>query len=321
MPEPLPGLGVELPVVQAGMGGGIARHELAAAVSEAGGLGTIGTLPAEALAAEIAAARRLTERPIAVNLLLPFTRRSTRRVAAEADLVVTFWGRPRRPGPRPWLHQCGSVEEARAAVAAGADGVIAQGVEAGGHVRGTTAALELLERIRGSVADDFPVLLAGGIAGRDDLRRALEAGASAGVLGTRFLLTEESRAHREYKRRLLEGEKTLLTELFGLGWPAAPHRVVSNRATARWMRTNPRGSRLVRTLNRGLSPAARLAPEPLQQRLASMQSPSRPLLGPRPATDDGPAGLVESGPLYAGETVARISELQAAADLVRAISP
>lgn len=321
MPELLSGLGVELPVVQAGMGGGIARHELAAAVSEAGGLGTIGTLPASALSDEISAARRLTGKPIAVNLLLPFTRRATRRAAAEADLVVTFWGPPRRPGPRPWLHQCGSVEEARAAVAAGADGVIAQGIEAGGHVRGATPSLELLGRVRRAVPDGYPVLLAGGIAERSDLRRALDAGASAGVLGTRFLLSEESRAHPAYKRRLLDGERTLLTELFGLGWPAAPHRVLPNRATARWTRSDPRGALIVRAINRALSGAPRLVPEPVQRSLASLQSPSSPLLGPRPPTDDGPAGLVESGPLYAGETVAWISELRAAAELVRAVSP
>jgi NAD(P)H-dependent flavin oxidoreductase YrpB (nitropropane dioxygenase family) len=137
-------LGVELPVVQAGMGGGIARHELAAAVSGAGGLGTICTLPPEALAAELAAARRLTSKPIAVNVLLPFARGRHWQVVEQAEAVVTFWGRPRRRTSGVWLHQCGSVSEAAAARAAGADGVILQGVEAGGHVRGTTAAPELL---------------------------------------------------------------------------------------------------------------------------------------------------------------------------------
>src|SRR4051794_32254719 len=132
----LESLGVELPVVQAGMGGGIARHELAAAVSDAGGLGTIGLLDPPPLRREIGAARSATSRPLAVNLLLPFVRRTHRELAAQADLVVTFWGPPRRPTGRPWLHQCGSLEEALAARAAGADGVIVQGVEAGGHVRG-----------------------------------------------------------------------------------------------------------------------------------------------------------------------------------------
>ncbi len=81
-------LGVELPVVQAGMGG-VARHELAGAVSEAGGLGTIGMLDPVALRAEISAARALTGRPIAVNLLLPFARRAHWEAAAGADAVVT----------------------------------------------------------------------------------------------------------------------------------------------------------------------------------------------------------------------------------------
>src|SRR5207249_5257111 len=139
-------LGVELPIVQAGMGGGLARHELAAAVSDAGGLGQIAVMGAKNIAAELAAARRLTGKPIAVNILLPFGRRDDFEAAEAADALVTFWGEPRRHTSRVWLHQVGSVEEARAAHAAGADGVIAQGVEAGGHVRGTTPALELLER-------------------------------------------------------------------------------------------------------------------------------------------------------------------------------
>src|ERR671917_644574 len=104
-------LEVETPVVQAGMGGGLSGHELAAAVSEAGGLGTIGFLAPADLRAEIAAARRLTDRPLAANLLLPLARRAHFEAAAEADALVTFWGVPRRRAPGLWIHQCGSVEE------------------------------------------------------------------------------------------------------------------------------------------------------------------------------------------------------------------
>src|SRR5436305_13095753 len=111
---------LEAPVVQAGMGS-VARHELAAAVSEAGGLGTIAGVRAP-IAAEIAAARSLTGRPIAVNLLLPFVRPGDAEAAAAADAIVTFWGTPRRLAASTWIHQCGSVDEARAAAAAGADG-------------------------------------------------------------------------------------------------------------------------------------------------------------------------------------------------------
>jgi NAD(P)H-dependent flavin oxidoreductase YrpB (nitropropane dioxygenase family) len=234
MPPLLERLGVELPVVQAGMGGGLSRHELAAAVSEAGGLGTIAVGGAAAIRGELEAARALTARPLAVNVLLPFARRDWFEAAAEADVVVTFWGRPRRRIPGVWLHQCGSVAEAQRAQAAGADGVIVQGVEAGGHVRGTVPALQLLEQARAALPRAYPLLLAGGIAERSDVAGALEAGAQAAVAGTRFLLSEESRAHALYKERLLAADETLLTELFGAGWPA-PHRVVANGATERWL--------------------------------------------------------------------------------------
>src|SRR4051812_25155448 len=116
------------------MGGGIARHELAAAVSEAGGLRAIGPAQPRGGGPELTAARALTARPLAVNVLLPFARAGHWEVAGRADVVVTFWGAPARRTTGAWMHQCGSVEEALAARAAGADGVIVQGEEAGGHV-------------------------------------------------------------------------------------------------------------------------------------------------------------------------------------------
>ncbi|HEX8959277.1 MAG TPA: nitronate monooxygenase, partial [Solirubrobacterales bacterium] len=97
-------LGVASPVVQAGLGGGLSRHELAAAVSEAGGLGTIAVNGTEAIRSELAAARALTGKPLAVNVLLPFARRSWFEAAAAADVVATFWGRPRRRVPGAWIH-------------------------------------------------------------------------------------------------------------------------------------------------------------------------------------------------------------------------
>src|SRR5947209_14446243 len=147
-------LGVRLPVVQAGMGGGLSGHELAAAVSAAGGLGTIGIVTPDELRGEIAAARRLSDGPLAVNLLLPFARRAHFEAAAEADVLVTFWGKPRRRTAGVWIHQVGSVEEARAAREAGAEAVIAQGVEAGGHVRGALPADDILARVREALGPD-----------------------------------------------------------------------------------------------------------------------------------------------------------------------
>ncbi|HET8955683.1 MAG TPA: nitronate monooxygenase [Solirubrobacterales bacterium] len=312
MPLLLERLGVELPVVQAGMGGGISRHELAAAVSGAGGLGTIAVNGAAAIRRELAAARALTGRPLAVNVLLPFARRQWFEAAAAADVVVTFWGAPRRRTVGAWLHQCGSVAEARRAHAAGADGVIVQGVEAGGHVRGTVPALQLLEQVRGALPEGYPLLLAGGIAERGDVASALEAGASAAVAGTRFLLSEESRAHAKYKERLLAARETLLTELFGAGWPA-PHRVVRNAATE----CHPQPPLANRGLNRLLATGIRYAPQSLQARMVQAQRPGSRILTPAGPTDDGPETLVEAGPLYAGETVARIDQVRPAAALVR----
>jgi nitronate monooxygenase len=316
----LEGLGVETPVVQAGMGGGLSRHELAAAVSEAGGLGTIAVNGTEAIERELAAARRLTGRPLAVNLLLPFARRAWFEAAAAADVVVTFWGKPVRRTGGVWIHQCGSLAEARSAHWAGADAVIVQGVEAGGHVRGETAALELLDQVRAALPPSYPLLLAGGITDRGDVRQALEAGAAAAVAGTRFLLSDESRAHPGYTRRLLDAEETVLTELFGVGWPA-PHRVVANAATAHWLGDDPRGPRLNRALNRLSGSAARFMPASFQIRLARAQRPTSRLLTPIGPTDDRFPTLVDAGPLYAGETVARIDRLRPAADLVAALTP
>lgn len=335
MPSLLERLGVELPVVQAGMGGGLSRHELAAAVSEAGGLGTIAVSGADAIRRELAAARALTGRPLAVNLLLPFARGGWFEAAAEADLVVTFWGRPRRRTPGAWLHQCGSVAEARAARAAGADGVIVQGVEAGGHVRGRVRALQLLEEVRATLPAGFPLLLAGGIAEPDDVRTALEAGASAAVAGTRFLLAAESRAHPAYRERLLAAGETILTDLFGAAWPA-PHRVVPNAATDRWLggvrpfpaynggkdeRQLVRAPLANRALNRLLAPGARCTPPSLQLGMVRRQRPGSRLLTPAGPTDDGPATLVDAGALYAGESVARIGDVRPAAEIVGDLAP
>ena len=311
-------VGVRLPVVQAGMGGGIAGSGLAAAVSDAGGLGTVGMHPPLVLAGLIAAVRERTSAPVAVNLLLPFASGRHFAAAEAADVVVTFWGRPRRRTSGVWIHQCGSVEEALRARSAGADGVIAQGVEAGGHVRGTEPALRLLERARAALGPQYPVLLAGGIADAGDVRTALQAGAEAAVLGTRFVLAEESGATPAYRQRLIEADHTVLTELFGFGWPA-PHRVVANDATRRWIGHDQRGPVAIRVLNRASGLLARM-PQATHAPLVRAQRASRPVLTPNPPGPGTPPGLVDAGALYAGDTVARLHAIAPAGDLVRALA-
>lgn len=156
MTDFLENIGVRLPVVQAGMGGGIAGPDLAVAVTEAGGLGTLGMASPRRMTTQLAEVRRRSEGPVAINLLLPFVRTGHADPAAAADVVVTFWGRPVRWSDKPWVHQVGSVDEARQAHAAGADAVIVQGIEAGGHVRGTTPALELLAQVRAALPAGSP---------------------------------------------------------------------------------------------------------------------------------------------------------------------
>jgi len=304
-------LGLEHPVVAAGMGGGLARARLTVAVGDAGGLGQIGILPPGELRAELAAHRERSAGPVGVNLLLPFARRGHWDAARPADVVVTFWGAPRRRSDGLWVHQCGSVPEARAAADAGADAVIVQGAEAGGHVRGVVAALELLERTRAALPAGFAIWLAGGVAERADADAALAVGADAVVAGTRFLLSDESDAHPAYKRRLLEARETVLTELFGAGWPA-PHRVVANAATRRWLRRDDRGPAWLRAMHRASAPALARLPQAAVERAARL-----PVLSPVSATSERPESLVESAPLYAGECVARIRELRPAAEIVR----
>jgi NAD(P)H-dependent flavin oxidoreductase YrpB (nitropropane dioxygenase family) len=277
-------------------------------------------MQAEEVEWEIRQARNLTDGPIAANVLLPVARRAHWDACALADIVVTFWGKPRRHTDRPWMHQCGSVDEARAAHAAGADGVIVQGIEAGGHVRGDEPALVLLERTLQALPRGYPVLSAGGIATRDDVAERLAAGANAVVLGTRFLMTEESSAHQAYKHRLIEGRETVLTELFGLGWPAR-HRVLWNEATERWLKSDPRGPGWARALNRATAPLAARTPEALQLRLLRRQSATVPLLSPQPVTNRLPSRLLDVTPLYAGESVARIHDVRPAAEVVIDLVP
>jgi NAD(P)H-dependent flavin oxidoreductase YrpB (nitropropane dioxygenase family) len=313
-------MGVQKPIIQAGMGGGIARHALAAAVSEAGGLGTIAVQGADAIERELAAARQLTGRPIAVNLILHFARPSWFRAAEKADVVVTFWGRPKRRTAGVWFHQAGSVAEARSARAAGADGVILQGVEAGGHVRGQLPAGELLAQARSALGADYPLFLAGGIADRDDVAAALAAGADAAVAGTRFLLSPESAAHPAYKERLLAADQTVLTELFGLAWPA-PHRVVPNAATQRQLTASGQVPRLNRIVNRVTAGTAKQTPDRVLAALVRRQRPGSRLLTPQSVSDATPDGFVDAGPLYAGETVRRIDSLRPAAAMVDELTP
>jgi nitronate monooxygenase len=230
-----------VPVMQAPVGPA-ATPELAAAVSEAGGLGSLGaswTEPA-LLREQIRAVRRRTDRPFLLNLVLDFDQEERLELLCEEGVpIVSFsWGIDARLVERAHAAGClvvaqaGSVAEGRAAIDAGADALIAQGVEAGGHVQGETPLLELVAGLRGGV----PVVAAGGIADAEGLRRALAAGAAGVVMGTRFLATPEADIHPAYAQQLVaaEPDDTVLTYLFDGGWPGAAHRVLRNSTYEEW---------------------------------------------------------------------------------------
>jgi NAD(P)H-dependent flavin oxidoreductase YrpB (nitropropane dioxygenase family) len=178
----------------------------------------------------------LTERPVGVGFFafdLPSKTEELELAARRARVVDVFWGDPDatvveriHAGGALAFWQTGSLDEALAAVDAGCDAVIAQGVEAGGHVRGTTPLTTLLQEVIPAV--EVPVVAAGGIATGTALADVLNAGAAAVRVGTRFLATVESGAHPDYVAALLAAtaDDTVYTTVFDQGWPDAPHRVL-----------------------------------------------------------------------------------------------
>jgi NAD(P)H-dependent flavin oxidoreductase YrpB (nitropropane dioxygenase family) len=307
-------LGLTWPIVQAGLGT-IAGAEIAAAVSEAGGLGTIALVqfPPDLARAEVRRARTRTRRPLAVNFLLPMLDPAALDAVLEEDIqVVTFfWG-----DVGPWVArvhaagacvvvQVGSVDEAAAAADAGADAVIAQGVEAGGHVRGTTSMIVLVPLVVDRVAP-LPVLAAGGIGDARGIAAALAVGAEGAVLGTRFVLTPEVGAHPRYQQAIAAArpDDTCLTTEFDVEWPDAPHRVL-RLSLAAWEAAGrpPRGERPGEGESIGT-----LAFGP-------MRIPLQRYTAVAPAR--GFTGDVEALPFYAGQSCGLAHDVEPAGALVR----
>jgi nitronate monooxygenase len=232
---------LEIPILQAPVE---ATVDLAAAVSEAGGMGSIqGTWNTPDETAELVEGiLNKTSCPFFVNFALAFTPHSFDAVIEAGVPVITFsWGL--EPGLIERAHrnnvavgvQVGSVDGAKLAITKGADFVICQGIEAGGHVQSTTSLANLLPRVVASVGE-VPVFAAGGLADSDDIAWALHEGATGVMLGTRFVATQESVAHELYKESILasSGSDTVYTVCFDGGWSQAPHRVIRNRTLKIW---------------------------------------------------------------------------------------
>jgi len=321
-------LRLEVPVLQAPLGGGISSPELAATVSNAGGLGSIGMRAPDSMVRDFALARSLARgRPLGMGLLVPFTRRAhvDAIVASTPDAVVLMAGFAPALVERLHaagifvLHQIGSREEAERALAHRADALVAQGVEAGGHVLGVEAGRSLLRQVL-PIAGEKPVLLAGGIATADDVKTGLGHGAAGVVVGTRYLLTHEAHAHSVYKERVLGAKRTLLTTLFGFGW-SQKHRVVPNAATARFCDEQGRIARWAQIVDR--------MSEPLVQPFAMLRDPSGgsarrfdrlPLFSPGSPRPGQPEWAVECTALYAGESATRIQDLRGAFEITKTLA-
>lgn len=249
-------VGIEHPVVCAGMGSGKADGDLTGAVSEAGGLGVIGAswLSAEQVTAMAARTREITAKPFGVNLLL-FGNEDLLAAALDAEPAVlsTAWPRDDQDlaaifarahdrGAKV-MHMVPRLDDAERAVAAGADVIVAQGNEGGGHVgeMGTTV---LVRQVVKAVAP-VPVLAAGGFGDGAGLASALALGAEGVLLGTRFLATDEVPMPPWLKQAIVDsdGHDTILTTvpdvLGGRAWPGAWSRVLRTRMIEEWLGREP----------------------------------------------------------------------------------
>ncbi|MCC6779665.1 MAG: nitronate monooxygenase [Hyphomicrobiales bacterium] len=244
-------LGIEHPIALGGMGS-IYSPDLVAAVSTAGGFGAMGChyLAPERIEAATAAIRQRTDKPFALNFLV-FDLEPAGFAAALAlhPAAIAFaWPRPEQDVASliarahdagcKVTYMAGSVHEAVRGAQAGADVIIAQGTEGGGHV-GWQATMALVPMVVDAVAP-VPVLAAGGIADGRGLAAALALGADGVLLGTRFLASRESPLHPNFKQSILDsdGHDTVLSEIpdlaAGLVWPGAMSRSRRNQFIARW---------------------------------------------------------------------------------------
>jgi NAD(P)H-dependent flavin oxidoreductase YrpB (nitropropane dioxygenase family) len=301
-------LGIEQPIVQAPMA---AVPPLAAAVSNAGALGMVTLTWSDDAGAVVRETAALTARPFGGNFVLTedHHRRLDQALAAGLRVVSFMWGDPSGYVQRVHdaggivLHTVGSAREARQAVAAGVDVVVAQDWEAGGHVWGRVATLPLVPAVVDAVAP-VPVIAAGGIADARGVAAVLALGAQAAWLGTRFLLAEEMPIHQDYRRRLIVAAETdpqWYANLYEVGWPDSPHRALRNSTARAWEAAGrpPPGQR------------------PGEGDVIAHFSSGESIVRYEPAPPmAGTTGDIEALSMWAGQSVALASQQQSAADIV-----
>ena len=311
-------LGIEAPVVQAPIGGG-SGPELVAAVSEAGGLGMLSATwrAPDELDDLLTELGDRTNKPFGVNFVLDWDPAERLAVCLKHGVRVVsfFWG-----DPTPWVeqvhaagalvcHTVASAEEARRAVDAGVDIVVAQGWEAGGHVWGRVATMALVPRVVDAIRETgrpVPVIAAGGIADGRGLAAALALGAAGVWMGTRFLLAEEADTHADYRDQIAAANETdtAYSELYDGGWPSAPLRALRNSTHRYWEAAG--------------SPAT--GHRPGEGETVGRYADGTPVLrydSDAPTTLAG--GQIEAMALYAGQGVGLVDRVQPAGDIVREV--
>ncbi len=309
-------LGIEVPIVQAPMGGAVGPA-LVAAVSNAGGLGMLVLWRADydTIRRQIRETRALTSRPFGVNLNLDFPQEERLEICLEERVPVIsfFWREAFNLVPRAKaagaivMHTVGSAADAKRAVEAGVDIIIAQGWEAGGHVRGTVATMPLIPAVVDAVPST-PVVAAGGIADGRGLAAALALGAAGVWIGTRFLASAEAAIHPRYREVLLQANETdtvYLDNLFDIRWPNAPHRTLRNQTVRIWEAAGrpPSGDR------------------PGEGDVIGVSRSSGPIVRYQSYTPGADAeGDIDSMSLWAGQSVGLVTKTQPAGEIVREIA-
>jgi NAD(P)H-dependent flavin oxidoreductase YrpB (nitropropane dioxygenase family) len=303
-------VGCSVPIQQAGMGA-LANPTLAAAVATAGGQGMVSWngMPPAVLAEQLDEVARQTHGIIGVNFLVPDLAEAREYIcqglavaATRANVIDFFWADPdaslvdqAHEGGALVCWQIGSGAEAVAAAEVGCDIIVAQGVEAGGHVRGRVGVLALLDQILEAV--DVPVLAAGGVGTGRTLAAVLAAGADGARIGTRFVAAQEAGAHPRYVQALIAAEAadTVYTDAFSVDWPDAPHRCLRSAVEA----------------------ATAFEGDIVGERFSSYNQKREPVhrFQSMTATQDT-TGEIEAMSLWAGESVGGVKRVQPAADIV-----
>jgi nitronate monooxygenase len=302
-------LGIELPIVEAPVA---ADPRLPAAVSNAGGLGSLGLSWADDAGDVVRATAALTDRPFSGNFVLTVGdqhRRIDQALSAGLRSVSFLFGDPSgyvdmvHDAGALAMHTVGSAEEARRAVGSGIDIIVAQGWEAGGHVESGVATLPLVPAVVDAVAP-VPVIAAGGIGDARGVAAVLALGAQAASLGTRFLLADEMPIHEEYRRRLIaasESDAEWYADLYDVGWPDAPHRALHNSTAEMWQAAGR--PPLDRRPGAGEVIAHFASGDPILR-----YSPAPPMVGT--------TGDIEALSQWAGQSVALARRRQSAAEIV-----